>query len=125
MKYQDFKILNYHIYSKDVTKRAEKVAVRMRDESIKGNITKYIQTRDFMDIVIMPTMVTETLAKLGTKLTDATISVEEMKKRGEYTHLITISGVKAQIKIPLKYDPGWDRFHIIPGFSYYSKKQNE
>jgi hypothetical protein len=115
--YAAYEIREVSTYAIDLTGRAIRIGNRMRDEAVQGTITSFIQSSDFPDVVIMPSRVTETLARLGTNMVNGTVSAEETANEFEATHSVTISSSTAHITIPLKYDAECDQFHIVPGFT--------
>lgn len=115
-KYLDFQILNYHARSEEISKRAQNIGVRIRRLASQGEIMKFVLSREFEDVVIMPKMVTERLSLCGADLLGGDISVQEEVKDDGPSHRLMITGAKTGISIPLRFDPAFDRFHIVPGF---------
>lgn len=120
-EYLDFQILDFHARSEEISKRAYDIGVRIRRLASKAKIKKFVMSREFEDVVIMPKLLAERLSVYGADLLggDITVRENEIKNEGP-SHTLVIVGSKYGISIPLRFDPAFDRFHIVPGFQRVS-----
>ncbi|MEO0414692.1 MAG: hypothetical protein AAF226_07050 [Verrucomicrobiota bacterium] len=116
-KYLDFQILYFHARSKEISERASDIGHRICTYAAEDTLPQLAISQEVEDIVVMPKLFTERLASISADLVRATVTVTEQKvKLDSPSHILSITGGKTSVTIPLRFDPGLDQFHIVPGF---------